>query len=52
MLQDAFAQLAAGWIEMLPEIAHGSEAWPKPHALHVRLNLDTLLSQYRLQYRS
>jgi hypothetical protein len=39
MLQDAFSQLTMGWSEMLPEIAQGSQAWPKPHAIHVRFNI-------------
>ncbi|KAJ6569791.1 hypothetical protein DFH09DRAFT_1033577 [Mycena vulgaris] len=35
MLKEAFAQLAVGWMEALPGIAEGSDAWPKPRTLHL-----------------
>ncbi|KAJ6569765.1 hypothetical protein DFH09DRAFT_1154726 [Mycena vulgaris] len=35
MFKDSFSQLFGGWIETLPQLAQGSEGWPKPQALHM-----------------
>ncbi|KAJ6575624.1 hypothetical protein DFH09DRAFT_1150729 [Mycena vulgaris] len=35
MLKEAFSQLIGGWMEILPQLAQGSEGWPKPQALHM-----------------
>ncbi|KAJ6575668.1 hypothetical protein DFH09DRAFT_1150832 [Mycena vulgaris] len=31
----AFSQLIGGWMETIPQLAQGSEGWPKPQALHM-----------------
>ncbi|KAJ6545246.1 hypothetical protein B0H19DRAFT_1075590 [Mycena capillaripes] len=35
MLKEAFEQLIGGWMENIPQLAQGSEAWPKPQAIHL-----------------
>ncbi|KAJ7915910.1 hypothetical protein B0H13DRAFT_1999169 [Mycena leptocephala] len=34
MIKDAFGELVAGWMETISRLAHGSEGWPKPQAIH------------------
>ncbi|KAJ7915915.1 hypothetical protein B0H13DRAFT_2270159 [Mycena leptocephala] len=34
MLKEALGQLCGGWMETIPQLAHGSEGWPKPQAIH------------------
>ncbi|KAJ7136275.1 hypothetical protein C8R46DRAFT_615007 [Mycena filopes] len=34
-LKDSVEQLVAGWLEVLPKLAQGTESWPKPRAIHL-----------------
>ncbi|KAJ7819978.1 hypothetical protein B0H13DRAFT_2452442 [Mycena leptocephala] len=34
MIKEALGQLCGGWMEIIPQLAHGSEGWPKPQAIH------------------
>ncbi|KAJ7099788.1 hypothetical protein C8R44DRAFT_859458 [Mycena epipterygia] len=34
-VKEAFGQLVAGWMETIPQLAQGSEGWPKPQTLHL-----------------
>ncbi|KAJ7915914.1 hypothetical protein B0H13DRAFT_2452303 [Mycena leptocephala] len=34
MIKEALGQLCGGWMETIPRLAHGSEGWPKPQAIH------------------
>ncbi|KAJ7880194.1 hypothetical protein B0H13DRAFT_2345734 [Mycena leptocephala] len=35
MIKEALGQLCGGWMETIPRLAHGSEGWPKPQAIHL-----------------
>ncbi|KAJ6587991.1 hypothetical protein B0H19DRAFT_196855 [Mycena capillaripes] len=35
MIKEAFGQLIGGWIEVIPQLAQGCEAWPKPQTIHL-----------------
>ncbi|KAJ7436043.1 hypothetical protein FB451DRAFT_1308094 [Mycena latifolia] len=35
MVKLAVGQLLGGWMELLPQLAQGSDGWPPPHALHL-----------------
>jgi hypothetical protein len=35
MIKEAFGELVAGWMETISQLAHGSEGWPRPQAIHV-----------------
>jgi hypothetical protein len=39
-IKESFAQLIAGWMETIPQLAQGSDGWPKPETLHVCLAWD------------
>ncbi|KAJ7920623.1 hypothetical protein B0H13DRAFT_2421069 [Mycena leptocephala] len=34
-IEESFAQLIAGWMETIPQLAQGSDRWPKPQTLHL-----------------
>ncbi|KAJ7859105.1 hypothetical protein B0H13DRAFT_1129628 [Mycena leptocephala] len=34
MIKEAFGELVAGWMETISQLAHGSEGWPRPQAIH------------------
>ncbi|KAJ7920627.1 hypothetical protein B0H13DRAFT_1867356 [Mycena leptocephala] len=34
-IKESFAQLIAGWMETIPQLAQGSDGWPKPQTLHL-----------------
>lgn len=38
MIKEALGQLCGGWMEIIPQLAHGNEGWPKPQAIHVSPN--------------
>ncbi|KAJ7436856.1 hypothetical protein FB451DRAFT_1453522 [Mycena latifolia] len=34
-VKEAIGQTISGWMETIPQLAEGSESWPKPHTIHM-----------------